>query len=1182
MPLCPLIVNMHPLLPPYLSLNHDDNSFSPPDISNDHNLNGLTPIHLKSNLLSSNIDLISPKDERSPYGYVMDPVPNIPIDRKSYLIPEDSTFQIGIDMNYNHGNRKECLECSEDKNNSIQNFDSSQASLPSSPLIDLSLSNDSFRNDNKSIYNSHFRFSGDSLMSTQQIPLMPMSPPFQIRSSPAYVKGTGMLTSPINSISSLSGPKIPISSPSFFHSVSTPYGKPKLCSPIMSKNVSSPSPKSSVINLELENLSNSKVLNRLQAGPKLYTEHINGVNNHNDKNNPVFYNHPMVFIPSTTANTYPYPSKFNNSFNYNTNQDISIENENEDKVFVYPDYDNHSKNDLNPYNQVSREDEFNESFDKYGSATPSVLSTTYHLNNLNETKSVAKRKYDNFSSPSNSYLEIKPPLTSKKEIYDKSKHIPVAKEATTDTEENGSTVYFKTDTSIMTKGHNPNYVSIIERMKTEAPLNILVNTDVVSQYTPSCAANDYLNAKRWRVRNSNSSRAKLLTNNKGIFMYIDGNELVIRILIGHQSSSLLEKPYVKTISSTKNDTKDDLNCRNLEDTEVDSLTELDLDVTQKYKFTDETAKNSCATNTPSKIVSLDTENAMKVMDINLRPEDDDRTITTLMKGAYFGKDRYSYYDSVKWLKTCSIKDIKWTDIPILFTEYHKLKTEFDALMEEQGEGDFSDVAIFEDLNPYKKSNIDDDNEKSTDSYKHNISTVSLYDITHENAKEMLEEFQQMTAIKNRKYLCPICGKTLSSLVSVLRHVRSHSLIAPFQCLHIDCKHYETKNMELWKDEPVNETESNQLEKDEPESDMKIYEPENDTNIALKSKEVFESKIVDDTDKDKGIIEESEKSNGVFFPTFNLLYLHTIQSHLSPGDNIKTPFCCHMCPHKFGTNWQLAHHLQNHVSVAVKDEEQNDLQGNENIGPKKRRKLADKVFPCKFPLCGKRFEFENEFIEHQKTHLGVRPFICDDKDCKASFITKEGLRAHVKTHKKPYICTIMIPKIDDSDDVTKCSKTDKSTKQRKVRCSQRFGYMADMKKHALRVHGISNHLFDAKYRDGIKKQRLTKIQKTKDKLDKEIHHKTNLSIAKEEINDPPNKVAKSGKGKKTSNISKEVIDKSSQTIKSQEETNIEPLSQSNETDTDFESSEDEEGEEGELEISSATKILHTSFSDVQHL
>ena len=29
------------------------------------------------------------------------------------------------------------------------------------------------------------------------------------------------------------------------------------------------------------------------------------------------------------ANTYPYPSKFNNSFNYNTNQDISIENEKE-------------------------------------------------------------------------------------------------------------------------------------------------------------------------------------------------------------------------------------------------------------------------------------------------------------------------------------------------------------------------------------------------------------------------------------------------------------------------------------------------------------------------------------------------------------------------------------------------------------------------------------------------------------------------------------------------------------------------------------------------------------------------------------------------------------------------------------------------------------------------------------
>ncbi|XP_054455568.1 zinc finger protein 253-like [Anoplopoma fimbria] len=64
--------------------------------------------------------------------------------------------------------------------------------------------------------------------------------------------------------------------------------------------------------------------------------------------------------------------------------------------------------------------------------------------------------------------------------------------------------------------------------------------------------------------------------------------------------------------------------------------------------------------------------------------------------------------------------------------------------------------------------------------------------------------------------------------------------------------------------------------------------------------------------------------------------------------------------------------------------------------------TDAVFTCE--VCGKKFPHPSQFMIHQRSHTGEKPFHCDV--CGKSYSMKQQLREHRYTHtgEKPYRCT----------------------------------------------------------------------------------------------------------------------------------------------------------------------------------
>ncbi|CAH8548310.1 unnamed protein product [Schistosoma curassoni] len=101
---------------------------------------------------------------------------------------------------------------------------------------------------------------------------------------------------------------------------------------------------------------------------------------------------------------------------------------------------------------------------------------------------------------------------------------------------------------------------------------------------------------------------------------------------------------------------------------------------------------------------------------------------------------------------------------------------------------------------------------------------------------------------------------------------------------------------------------------------------------------------------------------------------------------------------------------------------------------KCQKLSDqqKPFICGISSCNKRFVRIDELKRHQRTHSGIKQFICDI--CEKGFTRSDHLMTHRRTHtgERPYECKICDRRFARSDERNRHTKTHMRDKPRRGR------------------------------------------------------------------------------------------------------------------------------------------------------
>lgn len=110
------------------------------------------------------------------------------------------------------------------------------------------------------------------------------------------------------------------------------------------------------------------------------------------------------------------------------------------------------------------------------------------------------------------------------------------------------------------------------------------------------------------------------------------------------------------------------------------------------------------------------------------------------------------------------------------------------------------------------------------------------------------------------------------------------------------------------------------------------------------------------------------------------------------------------------------------------------------------------YECTYPGCNKKYSIENRFKVHMRTHLGVKPFIC--QICSKSFNEKGNLKTHLKFHSelRPFNCPFCIKTYK-----TKGHLKDHIEIQHNLvkkyechHCGKKFGRISTLKSH-IRTH-----------------------------------------------------------------------------------------------------------------------------------
>ena len=158
-----------------------------------------------------------------------------------------------------------------------------------------------------------------------------------------------------------------------------------------------------------------------------------------------------------------------------------------------------------------------------------------------------------------------------------------------------------------------------------------------------------------------------------------------------------------------------------------------------------------------------------------------------------------------------------------------------------------------------------------------------------------------------------------------------------------------------------------------------------------------------------------------------------------------------------------------------------------IGNMKTHKMAIhgnyRPFICKYPGCNKKYSIENRFQVHMRTHLGIKPYIC--QICSKSFNEKGNLKTHLKFHLefRPFKCPFCVKTYKTKGHLKEhiAIQHNLVKKFQCKSCGKKFGRTSALKSH------IRAHNGEKKYKckiDGCEKL-------FTEKGNMEIHYKRHL-------------------------------------------------------------------------------------------
>uniref|UniRef100_A0AAV2K8C9 C2H2-type domain-containing protein n=1 Tax=Knipowitschia caucasica TaxID=637954 RepID=A0AAV2K8C9_KNICA len=213
--------------------------------------------------------------------------------------------------------------------------------------------------------------------------------------------------------------------------------------------------------------------------------------------------------------------------------------------------------------------------------------------------------------------------------------------------------------------------------------------------------------------------------------------------------------------------------------------------------------------------------------------------------------------------------------------------------------------------------------------------------TFKRKKDVVRHQRQVHERDNQKYVCSVCGKSLSCKAGLQLHERIHNGTKPYQCSLCESKFTQKTALNMHYRTHTGER-------------------------------PFACTMCDSRFTQK----------------------HMLTNHIRSHTGEK-PYMCELCGKSFSSREYLRHHLNIHTGAKpFKCEHcQRGFSQRNSLNQHLKIHTGDRPYSC--TSCEKQFTQLNALQRHQRIHTGEKPFMCNM--CNRTFTDKSTLRRHTTTH-----------------------------------------------------------------------------------------------------------------------------------------------------------------------------------------